>query len=76
MLDGRTINGIIRADNKVSLIVQTANEKLTIPVDEIDSKTQSKLSIMPEGIFDRLKREEIIDLIAYLQNNEPVPIPK
>lgn len=76
LLDGRTINGIIRSENKVSLVVQTANEKLTIPIDEIDSKSQSKLSIMPEGILDRMKKEEIIDLMGYLQHNEQVPLPK
>ncbi len=76
LLDGRALNGIIRAETKVSLTIQTANEKLTIPVDEIDTKANSKLSIMPDGLFDRLKKEEIIDLIGYLQGKEQIPLPK
>ena len=33
---------------------------------EIDERTKSPTSIMPKGLLDKLTREEILDLIAYV----------
>jgi putative heme-binding domain-containing protein len=33
---------------------------------DIESKTKSPISIMPKGLLDKLTREEILDLVAYL----------
>ena len=72
----RRINGIVRAETAKSLTIQTANETLVLPKDEIETRVQSKLSMMPEGIFDKLGEQEVRDLVAYLRGREQVPLPK
>jgi putative membrane-bound dehydrogenase-like protein len=76
MLDGRRINGIVRAETGKAVTVRTANETLVLPKAEIDSRQASKLSMMPEGLFDKLSDPEVKDLVAYLRSREQVPLPK
>jgi putative heme-binding domain-containing protein len=33
---------------------------------DIESKTKSPISVMPKGLLDKMTREEILDLVAYL----------
>jgi putative membrane-bound dehydrogenase-like protein len=72
----RRINGIIKAETDKSLTVQTTNETLLIPKDEIESRSASKMSMMPDGIFDKLSKQEVKDLVAYLRGKQQVPLPK
>ena len=37
------------------------------PMEDIEKRTPTNNSVMPEGLLDTLKDEEIRDLIAYLQ---------
>ncbi|WP_165073174.1 PVC-type heme-binding CxxCH protein [Paludisphaera rhizosphaerae] len=37
-----------------------------IPKAEVEARAKSKVSIMPKGLLDKLTREEILDLIAYV----------
>ncbi len=41
-------------------------EPTVIAKDDIDEEAKSTVSIMPQGLLDRLTREEILDLFAYL----------
>jgi putative heme-binding domain-containing protein len=41
-------------------------EPVVIKESEIDQKTKSKTSLMPKGLLDKLTKEEILDLIAYV----------
>ena len=74
--DGRTINGIIRNETDKAVTVRTANETIVIPKDEIESRSVSKMSMMPEGLFDKLPDREVRDLVAYLRGKKQVPLPK
>ncbi|MCA9113988.1 MAG: HEAT repeat domain-containing protein [Planctomycetaceae bacterium] len=42
-------------------------EPITIVKDEIEFREPSKLSLMPTGLLKTLKREEILDLLAYIR---------
>jgi len=58
-------------------------EPVRIPKSSIDERTVSPVSIMPKGLLDKLTRDEILDLVAYvaargddancLFNPEPCP---
>jgi putative heme-binding domain-containing protein len=74
--NGRTINGIITHETDKALTVRTANESIVVPKDEIETRTASKLSLMPEGILEKLTDTEVRDLIAYLRGREQVALPK
>jgi putative membrane-bound dehydrogenase-like protein len=72
--DGRVLTGIIRQENEKVLTLQTQNEKVTLPLREIQNRTKSAASMMPEGMLDKLTNEEVRDLIAYLASPEQVPL--
>ena len=41
-------------------------EPTVVQKSEIDERSKSLVSIMPQGMLNRLSREEILDLMAYL----------
>ena len=41
-------------------------EPIVLLTSEIESKQKSPISVMPKGLLDKLTREEILDLVAYL----------
>ena len=74
--NGRVLTGIIKQENDKILTLQTQNEKVSLPKHEIQSRTRSPASMMPEGMVDKLTNEELRDLIAYLAHSEQVALPK
>ena len=58
------------------MTVRTANDTVIVPTGDIVARKQTPLSIMPEGLFDQMKPDEVRDLVAYLGAKEQVPIPK
>jgi putative membrane-bound dehydrogenase-like protein len=73
---GRTLTGIVVAENANAVTLQTQNEKLVIPLGEIDERTPSPLSMMPDGILTPLSFDEIRGLLAYLAAPQQVPLQK
>jgi len=73
--DDRLISGVVVQENESTVSIQTQTGTITLPRREIVTRTQSNLSMMPEGIFDTLEQREIIDLVAYLQSPRQVPLP-
>lgn len=71
---GRTLTGIVVAENANAVTLQTQNEKLMIPLAEIEERTPSPQSMMPEGILTPLSLDEIRGLLAYLGSREQVPL--
>ena len=41
-------------------------EPMVLKKADIDERTKSPTSIMPKGLLDKLTREEILDLVAYI----------
>ncbi len=74
-VSGRVITGLVVAETKAATTIQTVNEKVVIPNSEIEDRTISPLSIMPEGMLQNLKIEEVRELIAYLMGPSQVPLP-
>jgi putative heme-binding domain-containing protein len=72
--DGRLISGIIREQTDASLVIQTPNERIVLPREDVESTKPSATSIMPEGLLDPLTTEEVRDLFAYLASTSQVPL--
>jgi putative heme-binding domain-containing protein len=72
--DDRVLNGIIAAKNDQTVTLQTSSEKVVLPRSEIDSMTQSQLSMMPEGLLQALTDQQAADLISYLMSAGQVPM--
>jgi len=74
MKDDRVLNGIVVSKTDQLLTLQTTSEKLLLPRSEIDSMTQSQLSMMPEGLLQGLTDRQACDLLAYLISPAQVPL--
>ena len=42
--------------------------EVTIPAGEVQSREASPVSLMPPGLLNVLKQEEILDLLAYIES--------
>ena len=72
--DGRLISGIIREQNDdVRWSIQTANERIVLPREDVEAIKPSTTSMMPEGQLEPLSPQEIRDLFAYLASTSQVP---
>jgi putative membrane-bound dehydrogenase-like protein len=71
---GRVVTGLTVSESEQALAIQTANEKLVIPLDEIESRAGSDASMMPEGLLQNLSTQQLQDLFAYLVGPEQVPL--
>ncbi|QEH38821.1 Cytochrome c [Aquisphaera giovannonii] len=70
--DGRIVAGIIRAQDDKSLTIQTANERIVLPREDVEDVKTTDVSMMPEGQLERFTPEEIRDLFAYLASRVQV----
>jgi putative membrane-bound dehydrogenase-like protein len=74
-VDGRVLNGIVAGDDGDVLTVRTQNDSVLLPKNEIEARELSKLSLMPEGVLDKLSEAELRDLLAYLSGDQQVSAP-
>ncbi len=76
-VNGRVLSGVIGEENDQRLILKTAEQpRVVIPKDDIDLRRVSPLSLMPEGQLLKMKNQEVLDLIKYLQTDQQVELPK
>jgi len=76
LADGRVVSGIVKKTTGNAVTVRTVNEEVVIPTADIDQKKPTQLSVMPEGLLDALKPDEVLDLVKYLMGKQQVPLPK
>lgn len=70
---GRVITGLVAAENKAAVTIRTLNEKVVIPTSEIETRSSSPVSMMPDGMLQKFSPDDIRDLIGYLSS--PVQVP-
>ena len=70
--NGRVITGIVQSETASAVTVRTANDTVVVAKSDIDVRKLSTQSLMPEGQFDQLGRDELRDLVAYLTGSAPV----
>jgi len=70
--DGRTYSGNVigETDRNITLRV-VGQEPININKSQILTRDVSEKSMMPEGLLNNLKDEEVLDLIAYLKKLDP-----
>jgi putative membrane-bound dehydrogenase-like protein len=71
---GRVVTGIVKGETPAAFTVVTANETLTVPKKEIESRAQSDTSMMPDDLLKTLSELEVRSLFAYLRNPTQVPL--
>ena len=76
LADGRLVSGIVVRETADGAAVRTANETVLMTKGDIESRKPTNQSLMPEGLLDGLKPEEVRDLVAYLGSPHQVPLPE
>jgi putative heme-binding domain-containing protein len=71
--DGRVLNGLVTRDDASAVALQTANEVVVVPRNEIRKQRVQPVSMMPEGLLTALSDGEARDLVAYLASPAQVP---
>jgi putative heme-binding domain-containing protein len=67
--DGRSYTGILVAESAAQIeLVEQENRRHVIPRSELEELTSSGKSLMPDGFEKDLTRQQLAELIAYLQN--------
>lgn len=75
--DGRVINGVLAEEDAVRIVLKTAEQpRVVIAKEDIETRRISPKSMMPDGQFDQLKPQEVIDLVKYLRTTEQVELPE
>src|SRR5579883_1291079 len=74
--DDRSLTGLVVGKSDRTITLQTPTEKLTIERADIARMRQTKMSLMPEGLLQGLKTDQVCNLIAYLMTPNQVELPK
>jgi putative heme-binding domain-containing protein len=70
-IDGRVNTGILAAQTVTSItLLRQQNESSTILRASIDELTSTGKSLMPEGFEKNISRQEMADLLAFLQSSQ------
>ena len=65
--DGKSITGLLMFETKDDLTIRDANGKdYIIPTKDVDNKTKSLVSIMPDNLAAALTEDELVDLVEYM----------
>ncbi len=76
LADGRILSGIVLQENEHSVTVQTANEQIVVPRDEIELREPSEVSMMPDRLLNSVSDADMRDLVGYLASPQQVPLPE
>ncbi len=65
---GEVVSGVVISQTEKSVKVQAGADAQPreVALSDIEEKTESKISLMPEGLLVTLSKEEILDLLAYV----------
>jgi putative membrane-bound dehydrogenase-like protein len=73
--DGKMLTGIILNDANDRYSIQQEKELLTLSKDDVLEMKDSDKSMMPDGVIEKLKPEEVRNLFGYLQSRTQVKLP-
>ncbi len=74
MHDGRVMGGVVKEENAATVkVAMMGGIEFVLPKADVKKREVSKMSTMPEGLFDALQPEMVVDLVKYLQSGSVVP---
>lgn len=66
LADGRVLSGIIARRTAEAILLRTPIGEETVPAEDVEEVVNGGVSLMPEGILERLDESEVRDLIRFL----------
>jgi putative membrane-bound dehydrogenase-like protein len=73
--DGRVVTGLLAGESDNAVAIQTGTERIIVPISDIEKRSVSGVSMMPEGLLQHLQPDEIRDLFGYLMGPDQVDLP-
>ncbi|MEM9366064.1 MAG: PVC-type heme-binding CxxCH protein [Planctomycetota bacterium] len=76
-VDGQTLSGLLieENDDEIKLLANAeAKEPTVIPQDDIEEMVKTRTSLMPKALMDQYTKDEVLELIAYLDSIGRNPI--
>ena len=77
MTDGRSITGVVMKDDpqeyQILTNLLTPNTVTRLRKKDVEEKIASKISPMPDGLVNVLTREEILDMLSFLEVGYKLP---
>ena len=71
--DGLVLSGFVESQNSETVVLKSIDgESRSLDRAEIEQMAPQFLSLMPEGLVDRLTDQELSDLMAYLRSSQPL----
>lgn len=68
--DGRVLTGlVVEEDDRTLTLVDGNRQKTVVPRDDVEEARPSDVSLMPEGLLDKLADPQIRDLFRYIQSS-------
>ena len=66
-VDGQSITGLLVGETPQAVTLRDANGKdYAVPVKDIDKRTKSLVSLMPDNLAAALTEDELVDVVEYL----------
>ena len=72
--DDQIIVGILEREDDTAIALKTTGGSIVIPKNEIESRQLSDNSMMPQGLIDHLKEDELRDFVAYMASPTQTPL--
>jgi putative heme-binding domain-containing protein len=70
--DGRILSGLVVEESAGAItLFDSRKQRTVIPRDAIEETTPAAVSLMPEGLIETLREEQVRDLFKYLQSSGP-----
>lgn len=73
--DGQFLVGTIVEEDPQKIVLNMVGTKKVIGKGDVKSRTVSSVSMMPEGLLQILKEEEVLNLFKYFQTKKQVNLP-
>ena len=72
LTDDRVLTGNIAEENANVVTFRQVGQVSRIDTTDIASRHVADISLMPQGLLDNLRREDVRDLIGYLRTSQPL----
>jgi putative membrane-bound dehydrogenase-like protein len=70
--DGRVLNGLVIDENERTItVVDSKPQRTVVAKADVEEAKSSMTSVMPEGVLDGLRDDQVRDLFRYLQSSGP-----
>ena len=67
-IDGQLFSGLATKEAGIVHLQTNADNRVSVPENEIELEEPGEVSIMPSGMLEQLNDQELADLIAVLKN--------